>query len=259
MVCHEDKFRAVPDTSQGFDNPARVHYFYMPNRYPDHSFYQSRKELKMNALPDTYKLSQNLGWEVFEVNEYFDDSYVQLHLNDIEYLSDIFITYLPGGSNLTVDTEQHRKIVLQINRNGHHAYPDIEPGDGCLFTIYNDDRGTAQLGTKPVRLVMACENYLVFRGYDVLAVGPFGLIDPSNTDYGAVLLNNWSIRKITFYRYDTKKCYEYANTRNACKQLPLNLLGDVMLFSKNNAPETEEYTNISYERVKRNADAFLLR
>ncbi len=210
----------------------------------------------MNTLPDTYKLDQNLGWEDFEVNEYFDDSYEQLNFNDIEYKSDIFITYLPGGRNLTVDTERQRRVVLQINRKGHHAYPDIEPGDGYLFTIYNDDLGTAQLGTKPVRLVMACENYLIFRGYDVLALGPFGLIDPGNTDYGvAVFLNNRSIRKIAFYRYDTKKCYEYANTSNRYKQLPLNLSGDVASSLRENI--SEDNTDISYERVKRNADAFL--
>ena len=213
----------------------------------------------MNTLPDTYKLDQNLSWEGFEVNEFFDDSYKQLNFSDIEYKSDIFITYLlPGVNNLTVDTERQRRVVLQINRNGHHAYPDVEPGDGYLFTIYNDDLGTAQLGTKPVRLVMACENYLIFRGYDVLALGPFGLIDPGNTDYGvAVFLNNRSIRKIAFYRYDTKKCYEYANTSNSFKKLPLNLSEDeVAAPSVNTVPD---YTDISYERVKRDADAFLKR
>lgn len=212
----------------------------------------------MSALPDTYKLDHNLGWEGFKVNECFDDSYERLNFKDIEYKSDIFITYLPGVNNLTVDTGLQRRVVLQINHDGHHAYPNVEPGDGYLFTIYNDDLGTAQLGTKPVRLVLACENYLIFRGYDVVAMGPFGLIDPGNTDYGvAVFLENRSIRKIAFYRYDTKKCYEYANTSNRFKQLPLNLSGDIAASTEKSI--SEDYTVISYERVKRNAEAFLVK
>lgn len=63
----------------------------------------------MNTLPDTYKLDKNLCWEDFEVNDYFDDSYKRLGLTDIEYESDIFITYLPGGQNLTVDMDLKRR------------------------------------------------------------------------------------------------------------------------------------------------------
>ena len=209
----------------------------------------------MSTLPDTYKLDKNLCWEDFEVNDSFDDSYRRLGLSDIEYESDIFITYLPGGQNLTVDMDLKRRAVLKINRSGHQAYPDVEPGDGYLFTIYNDDLGTAQLGTKPVRLVTANENYLVFRGYDVLAMGPFGLVDPGNTDYGvAVFLENRGIRKIAFYRYDTKKCYEYANTSNRRKQIPLTLSGEVTGGLLDDGPD--DYSDISFEKVKRDADAF---
>lgn len=209
----------------------------------------------MSTLPDTYKLDKNLRWEDFEVNDNFDDSYRRLNFKDIEYISDIFITYLPGGENLTVDIDLKRRVVLKINQIGHHSYPDVEPGDGYLFTIYNDDLGTAQLGTKPVRLVMATEDYLIFRGYDVLAMGPFGLIDPGNTDYGvAVFLKNRGIRKIAFYRYDTRKCYEYANKSNRIQQLPLTFSdGGSSLFQES---DSHDAADISYERVKRNADAF---
>ncbi len=209
----------------------------------------------MSTLPDTYQLDKNLRWEDFEVNDNFDDSYRRLNFKDIEYISDIFITYLPGGENLTVDIDLKRRVVLKINQIGHHSYPDVEPGDGYLFTIYNDDLGTAQLGTKPVRLVMATEDYLIFRGYDVLAMGPFGLVDPGNTDYGvAVFLKNRGIRKIAFYRYDTRKCYEYANKSNRIQQLPLTFSeGGSSLFQES---DSHDAADISYERVKRNADAF---
>ena len=212
----------------------------------------------MNSLPDTYKLDKNLCWEDFEVNDSFDDSYDRLGFTDIEYESDIFITYLPGGQNLTVDMDLKRRAVLKINRYGHQAYPDVEPGDGYLFTIYNDNLGTAQLGTKPVRLVTANENYLVFRGYDVLAMGPFGPVDPGNTDYGvAVFLENRSIRKIAFYRYDTKKCYEYANTSNRIQQLPLTIPDEGPSYLQESV--SHDPTDISFESVKRNADEFMQR
>lgn len=212
----------------------------------------------MSTLPDTYKLDQNLRWEDFEVNQYFDDSYKRLNFKDIEYISDIFITYLPGGENLTVDIDLKRRVVLKVNQIGHHSYPDVQPGDGYLFTIYNDNLGTAQLGTKPVRLVMATEDYLIFRGYDVLAMGPFGLIDPGNTDYGvAVFLKNGGIRKIAFYRYDTRKSYEYANQSNRIQQLPLTIPGEGAAHLQESA--SHDPTDISYDRVKRNADAFRIR
>lgn len=167
----------------------------------------------MNTLPEHYELEHNIGWDSFKTNEEFDDSYRRLGFKDFEYESDIFITYLPGGINLTVDMKRKRRVILQVNRSGHDSYPLLQPGDGYLFTIVNDDLGTAQLGTKPVRLVTATDHFLVFRGHDVLAMGPFGLVDPGNTDYGvAVFLDNKRIRKIALYRYDTKKCYEYAHT-----------------------------------------------
>lgn len=211
-------------------------------------------ELVPHNLPESYSLDKNLSWEGFKVNDDFDDSYRRLHLNDIEYESDIFITYLPGGANLTVDQNTKRRLVLQINRTGHSSYPDVQPGDGYFFTIYNDNLGRAQLGTKPVRLVVACKDYLVFRGYDVLALGPFGLIDPGNTDYGvAIFLKNNMIRKIAFYRYDTHKSYEYAHTSNRYDLLGLNLSNqDAITVAEN---ETD-YMNIDFETVKRNAESF---
>ncbi len=209
----------------------------------------------MKTLPEAYKLEQNLGWEDFKVNQDFDNSYLRLGLNDIEYESDIFITYLPGGKDLTVDMERRRRAVLKINRSGHHAYPDLMPGDGYLFTIYNDDLGSAQLGTKPVRLVTANENYLVFRGQDVMAMGPFGLVDPGNTDYGvAIFLENKRIRKIAFYRYDTQKSYEYAHTSNRYKLLDINLDDDKITGVQGNMLESG--TDIDFDEVLRNAHSF---
>lgn len=210
----------------------------------------------MNSLPDSYKLEKNLGWEAFKVVEDYDDSYKRLGITDIEFESDIFITYLPGGENLTVDMDRKRRAVLKINRNGHSSYPDLQPGDGYLFTIYNEDTGTAQLGTKPVRLVTANENYLVFRGSEVLALGPFGLIDPGNTDYGvAVFLDNNRIRKISFYRYDTKKSYEYANTRNASLLPRLSLTFNEKTPTRSSLIDSEP--TIDYYEVAANVDSFL--
>ncbi len=202
-------------------------------------------------LPTNYRLDKDLTWENFEVNDSFDDSYLRLNFNDFEYESDIFITYLPGGKALTVDQGVKRRVVLKVNTSGLKSYPDVRPGDGYFFTIYNDDLGRAQLGTKPVRLIVACKDYLVFRGYDVLALGPFGLIDPGNTDYGvAVFLKDNMIRKIAFYRYDTHKSYEYAHTSNRYDLIGLNLSNEGGLL-----PETD-YTDVDFDTVKRNAEAF---
>ena len=205
----------------------------------------------MDMLPANYRLDKDLTWEDFEVNDSFDDSYLRLNFKCVEYESDIFITYLPGGEALTVDQGVKRQAVLEVNKSGHSSYPDVRPGDGYFFTIYNDDLGRAQLGTKPVRLVVACKDYLVFRGYDVLALGPFGLMDPGNTDYGvAVFLKNNMIRKIAFYRYDTHKSYEYAHTSNRYDLLGLNLSSEGALLTET------DYVDVDFDTVKRNAEAF---
>ena len=210
----------------------------------------------MNNLPNNYENDRNLGWEDFKVNEEYDDSYIRLGIEKIEYQSDIFITYLPGGENLTIDKGRQRRVVMQVNRNGHKAYPTLDSGDGYLVTIYNDDMGTAQMGTKPVRLVEANEHYLVFRGHQVLAMGPFGLIDPGNTDYGfAIFLENKCIKKMVLYRYDTQKCYEYAHTRDRYKQIPINISDKAI--GNHNTGLSLDYTNIEYDTVKRNAHNFL--
>ena len=205
-------------------------------------------------LPDTYRLEQNLAWDSFGVNENYDVSYKRLHFHGFEYESDVFITYRQG-EDLTVDLNRRRRVVLQINKEGHHAYPFLLPGDGYLFTIYNDDLGTAQLGTKPLRLVTATDDYLILRGNDVLAEGPFGLIDPGNTDYGvAVILDRKKIRKIVLYRYDTHKFYEYANTKNQRNDMPDLLLNDASSLdaydSTNNSGQPD------FDSIKERADSF---
>ena len=209
----------------------------------------------MSNLPSSYKLEKNLSWDDFEVNECFDDSYDRLNIDVIEYISDIFITYHPGGENLTVDQDRKRRVVLKVNRTGNQAYPFLQPGDGYLFTIYNEDLGTTQLGTKPVRLVTANQNYLVFRGHDVLAVGPLGLMDPGNTDYGvAIFLDGKRIRKIAFHRYDTKKSYEYANTSNICMIPLLDLSNEGRNIVTNNSEE--ESMEIDFDSVAMNVYNF---
>lgn len=210
----------------------------------------------MNSLQNNYDTDRNLGWEDFEVNEKYDDSYIRLGIDKIEYQSDIFITYLPGGADLTVDKGRQRRVVIQVNRNGHRSYPTLDSGDGYLVTIYNDDMGTAQMGTKPVRLVEANEHYLVFRGHEVITLGPFGFIDPGNTDYGfAIFLENKCIKKMVLYRYDTHKCYEYAHTSGRYKQISLNLSNNSIVNTDQG--QSLDYTNIDYDKVKRNAHDFL--
>lgn len=207
----------------------------------------------MNTLPNDYRL-EDIDWEYFDVNNEYDESYNRLHFNKIEYKSDFFITYLPGGDNLTIDKGRQRRIVIQVNKYGHNAYPGIDLGDGYLVTIYNDDMGSTQLGTKPVRLVAANENYLIFRGYDVLAMGPFGLVNTGNEDYGfAVFLENNCIRKISFHRYDTHKSYEYINTDRGYRQIP---------FGSSEGYEdlaSIDYTDVNYDRVKKGVDAFIVK
>lgn len=210
----------------------------------------------MSRLQHNYDTDCNLGWEDFEVNEEYDDSYIRLGIDKIEYQSDIFITYLHGGADLTVDKGRQRRVVIQANRNGHKGYPTLETGDGYLLTIYNDDLGTIQLDTKPVRLVGANENYLVFRGHQVFALGPLGLVDIGITDYGfAIFLENKCIKKTVLYRYDTHKCYEYAHTREKYKQIPINL--SVNTIGYTGQRPSFDYTNIDYDKVKRNAHNFL--
>ena len=209
----------------------------------------------MNTLPDNYQINENLSWESFKVSENFDDSHKRLNFSKIEYLSDIFITYQEGGVNLTCDTGRKRRVVIKVNECGHGSYPMLRDGDGYIVTIYNDDSGTAQMGAKPVRLVAATENYLVFRGHEVLAMGPFGLMDPGNTDYGfAIFLENGYIKKVALYRYDTKKCYEYAHTSNKAVKLPFNAPSSVSSLLRERF--SRDYTNIDYDAVKRNVDAY---
>lgn len=212
----------------------------------------------MNALPKNFKLEKDFCWEKFDVNSEFDDSNKRYKFSQIEFSSDVFATYHPGGENLIVEQGRKRRIVIKVNKVGHDAYPTLEEGDGYLVTIYNDDMGTAQMGTKPVRLVSATEKYLVFRGHEVLAMGPFGLVDPGNTDYGfAFFLENEYIKKVALYRFDTKKCYEYASLNNQSVKLPFSLSDKTS--TRSNSSTSDSSTDINFDKVKRNADAYKLK
>lgn len=62
----------------------------------------------------------------------------------------------------------YRTIVVEANKNGCEGYK-INPGDGYIVKIINNDTADALMSAKPMRLVQTNDSFIELRGYPLLA------------------------------------------------------------------------------------------
>ena len=124
------------------------------------------------------------------------------------------------------------------NTNGCSGY-QLQPGDGYIIKIFNDDAGKPNMADKPMRVVRKTDTSVELRGYKVNALTPFGWQEIDLADYGLLVhYENGKICKCVLHMYDRNTFIEYRTQSNE----PLKSVS-----SNNGTSECEEYAKLARE------------
>ena len=131
-----------------------------------------------------------------------------------------------------------RTVSVVKNTNGCSGY-QLQPGDGYIIKIFNDDAGKPNMADKPMRVVRKTDTSVELRGYKVNAQTPFGWQEIDLADYGLLVhYENGKICKCVLHMYDRNTFIEYRTQSNE----PLKSVS-----SNHGTNECEEYAKLARE------------
>ena len=131
-----------------------------------------------------------------------------------------------------------RTVSVVKNTNGCSGY-QLQPGDGYIIKIFNDDAGKPNMADKPMRVVRKTDTSVELRGYKVNAQTPFGWQEIDLADYGLLVhYENGKVCKCVLHMYDRNTFIEYRTQSND----PLKSVS-----SNNGTSECEEYAKLARE------------
>ena len=103
-----------------------------------------------------------------------------------------------------------RTVSVEKNTNGCRGYK-LEPGDGYIVKIYNDDMGRPNMSDKPMRVLRKTETSIELRGFPIEAQSPFGWQEVDYRDYGLVVYyESGKVSKCVLHMYDRNTYIEYS-------------------------------------------------
>ena len=131
-----------------------------------------------------------------------------------------------------------RTVSVVKNTNGCSGY-QLQPGDGYIIKIFNDDAGKPNMADKPMRVVRKTDTSVELRGYKVNAQTPFGWQEIDLADYGLLVhYENGKVCKCVLHMYDRNTFIEYRTQTNE----PLKSVS-----SNHGTNECEEYAKLARE------------
>ena len=131
-----------------------------------------------------------------------------------------------------------RTVSVVKNTNGCSGY-QLQPGDGYIIKIFNDDAGKPNMADKPMRVVRKTDTSVELRGYKVNALTPFGWQEIDLADYGLLVhYENGKGCKCVLHMYDRNTFIEYRTQSNE----PLKSVS-----SNHGTNECEEYAKLARE------------
>lgn len=102
-----------------------------------------------------------------------------------------------------------RTVSVEKNINGCSGYL-IEPGDGYIVKLFNNDIGQPNMSDKPMRVKSISKDLVVLQGYPLKARSPFGWMDVDYSEYGLdVHYRNGVIEKCVLHMYERDTFIEY--------------------------------------------------
>ena len=131
-----------------------------------------------------------------------------------------------------------RTVSVVKNTNGCSGY-QLQPGDGYIIKIFNDDAGKPNMADKPMRVVRKTDTSVELRGYKVNTQTPFGWQEIDLADYGLLVhYENGKVCKCVLHMYDRNTFIEYRTQSNE----PLKSVS-----SNHGTNECEEYAKLARE------------
>ena len=102
-----------------------------------------------------------------------------------------------------------RTVSVEKNINGCHGYK-LNPGDGYIVKVFNDDLGKPNMSDKPMRIVSKTAEKVELRGFPIEAQTPFGWQEVDYRDYGlTVYYTNGYVSKCVLHMFDRNVDLEY--------------------------------------------------
>ena len=105
-----------------------------------------------------------------------------------------------------------RTVSVEKNTNGCRGYK-LNPGDGYIVKVFNDDLGKPNMSDKPMRIVSKTADKVELRGFPIEAQTPFGWQEVDYSDYGfTVYYSNGKVAKCILHIFDRNVDLEYRST-----------------------------------------------
>lgn len=102
-----------------------------------------------------------------------------------------------------------RTVSVEKNTNGCRGYK-LNPGDGYIVKVFNDNLGKPNMSDKPMRIVSKTSEKVELRGFPIEAQTPFGWQEVDYRDYGlTVYYTNGNISKCVLHMFDRNVDLEY--------------------------------------------------
>lgn len=105
-----------------------------------------------------------------------------------------------------------RTVSVEKNTNGCRGYK-LNPGDGYIVKVFNDDLGKPNMSDKPMRIVSKTVDKVELRGFPIEAQTPFGWQEVDYRDYGfTVYYINGKVSKCVLHMFNRNVDLEYRST-----------------------------------------------
>ena len=135
-----------------------------------------------------------------------------------------------------------RTVTVELNTKGCPGYK-LEPGDGYIIKIYNDDLDKPQMADKPMRIYRKSQTSVEFRGFPIKAQTPFGWQEIDLSDYSFIVYyESGKVSKCVLHMHDRNVFIEY---RKISKEQVKKATGN------SNLCDAEQYALQAREAVKK--------
>ena len=102
-----------------------------------------------------------------------------------------------------------RTVSVEKNTNGCRGYK-LNPGDGYIIKVYNDDLGKPNMSDKPMRIISKAAEKVELRGFPIEVQTPFGWQEVDYRDYGfTVYYDKGKVVKCVLHMFDRNVDLEY--------------------------------------------------
>lgn len=154
-----------------------------------------------------------------------------------------------------------RTISVEKNTNGCRGYK-LQPGDGYIVKIFNDDLGKPNMSDKPMRVVRKTETSVELRGFPIEAQSPFGWQEVDYCDYGLIVYyESGKVSKCVLHMYDRNTYIEYRQkadetpkSNSSIPSVKSIAQGAPFEFTFNNVSAVKQYYNQSQDSIKLSPD-----